>query len=206
LVVGGNRGANSAELYDPTIGTWSVTGSPNVARLYQHTATLLQSGKVLVAGGFNNCSNSCSILNRAELYDPVSGTWSVTGNLNTARRAFTATLLSNGKVLVAGGYNDVSGDLRSAELYDPSTGRWIVTGNLITPRGIPTATLLLNGKVLVAGGEGQAINSRDATAQRVSCRRGHGSERGPVRSVCRNLEYHSLPQCTSRSSHCDAAA
>src|SRR5207237_4401066 len=87
LVVGGNRGANGAELYDPAIGTWSVTGRPNVARVYQHTATLLQSGKVLVAGGFYNCSTSCSILNSAEVYDPVSGTWRVTASLTTARGA-----------------------------------------------------------------------------------------------------------------------
>jgi VCBS repeat-containing protein len=78
-------------------------------------------------------------------------TWRATGNLNIGRVEHTATLLPNGKVLVAGGY-DSRDFLNSAELYDPATGKWSRTGNLTTARGGHTATLLLNGKVLVAGG------------------------------------------------------
>jgi hypothetical protein len=74
--------------------------------------------------------------------------WSYTGSLNTPRSSHTATLLSDGKVLVTGGQG--GGD--SAELYDPSTGAWSVTGNLNIPRFLHTATLLEDGKVLVAGG------------------------------------------------------
>src|SRR5439155_5187491 len=69
----------------------------------------------------------------------------------TAREFHTATLLPNGKVLVAGGAG-TSGDLASAELYDPATGTWTATGSLITARDNHTATLLPNGKVLVAAG------------------------------------------------------
>src|SRR5438874_643195 len=90
------------------------TGSLGAAR-NEHTATLLPSGKVLVAGGFNG-----SYLTSAELYDPSTGSWSATGSLGTAREFHTATLLPNGKVLVAGGYN--GSFPTSAELYDPSTG------------------------------------------------------------------------------------
>ena len=64
-----------------------------------HTATLLLSGKVLVAGG----SNGVDSLSSAELYDPATGIWSNTGSLHSARESHTATLLPSGKVLVAGG-------------------------------------------------------------------------------------------------------
>src|SRR6266404_4458673 len=82
--------------------------------------------------------------------DPASGTWTVTGSLNTARYYHTATLLPNGMVLVAGG--EIIGVLTSAELYDPASGTWTMTGNLNTGRTTHTATLLPNGMVLVAGG------------------------------------------------------
>jgi hypothetical protein len=74
-----------------------------------------------------------------------------TGSLRTARLSHTATLLPNGKVLVAGG-TDLFGAFASAELYDPARGIWTATGSLVTGRSGHTATLLPNGKVLVAGG------------------------------------------------------
>src|SRR6266550_2840859 len=81
----------------------------------------------------------------------IDPSWTTTGSLATARAAHTATLLPNGKILVAGGV-DSSGIPASAELYDPATGTWSATGSLATARQSHTATLLLNGKVLVAGG------------------------------------------------------
>ncbi len=129
-------------------GDFASVGSLATAR-YDHTATLLPNGKVLVVGGYNGANAFSS----AELYDPALGTWSATGSLATARASHTATLLPNGKVLIAGGGGS-AGRLSSAELYDPALGTWIATGSLGTARFGHTATLLPNGKVLVAGGSG----------------------------------------------------
>jgi len=87
--------------------SWISTGDLNTAR-HLHTATLLSDGKVLVVGGRNGTGDTANTLDSAELYDPATGTWSVTGNLNWARSWHTATLLPNGKVLVAGGLDRTS--------------------------------------------------------------------------------------------------
>jgi N-acetylneuraminic acid mutarotase len=154
LIVGGT--ADTAELYDPATGTWSRTGKLNINYfLIHHTATLLPTGKVLLAGGLLCGGMFCAGgTDMAELYDPATGTWSSTGNLNSARELHTATLLSNGKVLIAGGFIDSDAGLatNSAEVYDTATGTWSISGNLNTARAYHTATLLLGGKVLVAGG------------------------------------------------------
>ncbi|HKP03198.1 MAG TPA: kelch repeat-containing protein [Chthoniobacterales bacterium] len=139
----------STELYHPDTGTWTISGSLLAPRSY-HTATLLPHGQVLVAGGVREVTGGYVDLGSAELYDPASESWSPTGSLVTAHVGHTATLLDNGKVLVAGGSESSGGAL--AELYDPSSGAWMTTGSLITGRGGHTATLLSNGDVLVAGG------------------------------------------------------
>src|SRR5207302_4368021 len=107
LVAGGadntrTQVTNSAELYDPATGTWSNTGNLVTAR-GEHTANLLTSGKVLVGGGFVDYGSG-QVTGNAELYDPNTGTWSSTGNLNQPRALHTATLLTRGKVLGAWGF------------------------------------------------------------------------------------------------------
>jgi len=156
---------NSAELYDPATGIWSNTGNLNTFRA-SHTATLLLNGKVLVAGGGQTNFFGIPIpLVNAELYDETTGTWSNTGGMNKARFDHTATLLPNGKVLVAGYANfDTQETSDTTELYDPATGTWNNTGNLNKARGYQTATLLPGSKVLVAGGfnsDGEAISSTE---------------------------------------------
>jgi hypothetical protein len=150
LVAGGSNSLASAELYDPASGTWTATDTLNTARA-DHTATWLPrfNGMVLVAGGYDSSFNPSA---SAELYDPASGTWTVTGSLNTARAEHTATLLPNGMTLVAGGFDDTGNASASAELYDPASRTWTVTGSLNTARARHTATLLPNGTVLVAAG------------------------------------------------------
>ena len=177
LVAGGvdSRGRQlaSAELYDPATGTFTPTGSMHTARSGQ-TATLLGDGKVLVAGGgcnkghgFCNAGSFLDNLASAELYNPKTGTWNVTGSMHFERQYFTATLLGDGDVLVAGGFascdDSFCSDNRQAELYDPKMGTWSVTGSMHEAREQSTATLLGNGEVLVAGGLNEGSDSGSET-------------------------------------------
>jgi WD40 repeat protein len=151
LVVGGNNlqgSLHSAELYDPNTGQWSLTGSLHEGRV-SHTATLLPDGRVLVTGGLDTDFPQ-RVLKSAELYEPVTGEYSQTGDMGAVREGHTATLLPDGKVLVVGGGGNVL--YHQAELYDPDTGTWSFTGPLAQPIFLQTATLLQDGEVLIAGG------------------------------------------------------
>jgi N-acetylneuraminic acid mutarotase len=116
---------------------------------------LLLSGKVLVVGGAPDAAGYSS-LSSAELYDPGAGAWTMLASLSAARQTHTATLLPDGRVLVAGGA--AVGYFNSgAEVYDPAAGTWTTTGSLGSARGIHTATLLPDGKVLAAGGNHNSL-------------------------------------------------
>jgi hypothetical protein len=150
--------AGLASLQAPALaveGSWEATGSLNVPRL-QPTSTLLADGRVLVAGGRNFAFTDA--LETAELYSPLTETFTLTGSMANGRWSHTATRLPNGKVLVAGGFTDPSTSanaqpvLASAELYDPATGTWAPTGSMTTRRALHIAQILPDGRVLVAGG------------------------------------------------------
>jgi hypothetical protein len=126
---------------------WTAAAPLNAARSFD-TATLLNDGTVLVAGGNGGASGA---LNSAELYNPSTNSWSFTANnMAVARSYASAVLLADGRVLVAGGGN--STDLSSAEIYDPSSKTWSTAASMNTPRRDFTLTLLPSGKVLAAGG------------------------------------------------------
>ena len=159
LIAGGadqdptGTGLASAELYDPSTGTFTQTGSMAAGR-FLHTATQLQNGKVLIVGGA--LTSASDPVATAEVYDPATGIFTMTGAMATAREQHTATLLADGRVLIVGGTTSTgTGDLHptaTVEVYDPSTGSFSVTGSMAEARTFHTATLLPSGKVLVAGG------------------------------------------------------
>jgi uncharacterized repeat protein (TIGR02543 family) len=159
LVVGGIYAGRSyhstAELYDPETKTWTRTGSMSVGR-FRPTVTLLPNGKVLITGGRGgNDGISAPYLASAEIYDPETGKFTLTGSMTVARGYHTATLLPNGKVLVVGGSTgseEFLTFLTSTELYDPATGQFTATGSMSQGRIYHKATLLPDGKVLVVGG------------------------------------------------------
>lgn len=142
-------------------GSFALTGSLNTAR-YNHTATLLANGQVLVTGGLS-VNGIYAPLASAEIYNPTKGKWTVTGSMAESREGHTATLLPNGEVLVAGGSTYASSCFATAELYNPSTGQWTSTGSMTQPRCYHSATLLPNGEVLVAGGVDSLYNSPDTS-------------------------------------------
>ena len=127
--------------------TWTATAKPITRGLGTGAAVLLPDGKVLVAGGGIYPPDAPS----AELYDPDTGSWTATGDMNAPHDGPTATLLHDGTVLVAGRSTSASSS-RSAELYDPASGTWTVTGDMISfDSNDRSATLLLDGTVLVIG-------------------------------------------------------
>jgi hypothetical protein len=161
LIIGGMetqiRSTASAELYDPKTGTFSPTGSLTAARAF-HTATLLADGRVLVVGGSVAAWTSNAPLDSAEIYDPSTGRFSAAGPMTAARTYHTATLLADGRVLIAGGSDGYREEIASAEIFDPRTGSFSATGPMTDGREYQTATLLADGRVLIAGGGGDYTN------------------------------------------------
>ena len=132
--------------------TWSYTASPlTTPRFQSHTLTVMADGRALLAGGLVGTSSTAATAS-AEQFDPATGQWTVTESMALARSRHSATLLLDGRVLVAGGRLADDTQTTTAELYDPVTDAWSSTGAMNVPRDNFTATRLVDGRVLVSGG------------------------------------------------------
>lgn len=158
LIAGGYRSdtqecQRGAQLYDSATGRFTDTGSMAVGRNFQ-TATPLEDGRVLIAGGFNS---HVGTLASAELYDPATGRFTASHDaLTVSRELYTATLLPDGRVLLAGGFNTHAGrTLASAEWFDPKSDRFTRTsGSMEVSRfGQGAIWVPALAKVLIAGGK-----------------------------------------------------
>ncbi len=191
---------DSAELYDPATGTWTPTSPLNVRRAL-HSAILLDDGRVLVAGG-RTCNapppTACNFLHRtstAEIYDPASGAWALTGSMTAERHTTTAIRLGDGKALVPAGFSNESpaGPSRTADVYDPGTGTWQRTGELNAARARQGGMLLPDATVLVTAG-----TSRNATSETYAASTGSWQLAGGVLLAGRyNFRQAVLPNGTA---------
>ena len=152
----------AAKVDNPYLSCLSPALQMNAERA-AHSATLLPNGKVLIAGGFREEGTSEIAISSAEIYDPETNIFTATSDMNEPRNGHTATLLPDGQVLLAGGWNQ-SGRTSTAELYDPQTGTFEYTGSMMAARQGLTATLLQNGQVLIAGGD-SARNTTQPVAE-----------------------------------------
>ena len=202
----GSTAFSSAELYDPSTGTFTPTKGNMAVPRVGHTATLLNDGKVLITGGATDPTEAA--VSSAEIYDPTTDSFTATtGSMIAARVVHTATLLSDGTVLVAGGdvifFNGVPNagiqSLSSAEIYNPNTMQFTATAGAMTvPRESHTATLLSSGKVLIAGGSDGTIGNPTpaatlyATAELYDPSTGHFTKTTGMLTTSRDLQTANL--------------
>ena len=198
-------GIASAETYYPAVATWSPVGAMSTGR-YDHTATLLPDGRVLMTGGkylilvngdYGDEYYTESTAT-AEIYDPAGSAWSLTGSMRVDRHAHTATLLLNGRVLISGGASDRWWDpgLAGAELYNPALGIWSGASYMSTSRSGHSASLVAGGNVLAVGAGTGVANAEismipsatpapDVSGPQVTCGTADGAwHRQDVAIVC----------------------
>jgi hypothetical protein len=165
LVAGGSRNGqplDTAERYNTQNGTWVAAGRLNLPRT-QGTLTLLPDGRVLAAGGGIEAAPGWISTASTEIFDPRKNEWSIAAPMSVSRAIQTATLLTDGEVLVTGGATTYHGETgtvtASAEIFDPRSGKWRQVASMPKPLYVHSAALLPDGRVLVAGGWWSTSNS-----------------------------------------------
>ncbi|MBI3204137.1 MAG: hypothetical protein HYZ29_21555 [Myxococcales bacterium] len=167
-IAGDDAMAPTAEIYDPTLATWTDT-SPMKSHRDEAAATLLAGGKVLAGGGCTsyNSVTCLSLGSSAEVFDPATGVWSATANsMSEPRTYFTLSPLPDGRAVAVGGCKQMTSGFTcfnsssTADIYDPTTNSWTKAANLPTSIQLHVAVTLSNGKVLAAGGIGSGAIHR----------------------------------------------
>lgn len=213
LVAGGADSALAAidksAVYDPAANTWKPVGALHTPRQL-HTITRLVDGTVLVTGGLSGLSATGPGLASAELYDPKTRAWTITGSLATPRWGHSAALLPDGSVLVAGGSTVRSGGtppatpptataLRSAERYDPNTGKWTAAAGMTDARTGHTALALAGGTVLVCGGVAPVGTAEDPALAFCELYDPQANRWAPTGSLLRARRHHQATLLTGSS-------
>lgn len=142
------------EYYNTDTGEWQILEPMNVAAM-EHSLVTLNDGRIMAVGGFND-SSSMHGTDRAEIFDPDTNEWTLTGSTNVSRMFPVAITLSDGRILVTGStisHSPVADDSPTSEVFDSETGEWTITGAMSVRRYGHTLTLLPDGRVLAAGGE-----------------------------------------------------
>jgi hypothetical protein len=171
LILGGQSeptsSLQSAEVFDPASGRFTPTGRPQIAR-EGATATLLKDGRVLVVGGLLRQGEDFYVVLSAELYDPKTNAFVLSGRMIQPRARHAAAALPDGRVLIMGGYgsSELTPDavlFKEVELFDPTSGNFSTVGQVSQGRSELVVTSLADGRVLISGGMVYKENSTDVT-------------------------------------------
>jgi hypothetical protein len=151
FVAGSHPPLAAAEIYNPATNTWRAAAPMNLARYFEHVMVALPDGRALVLGGWADDEYFMYPNAAAEVYDPVTDTWTEIAPLPVDRTAFNAALLTDGRVIVMGGESGFVGS-SSSDIYDPVSNTWAPGPDMGSNRVDASLSVLDDGRFLLAGG------------------------------------------------------